>query len=71
MTKPSDIRAKSEDQLNDMLLTLRRDQFNLRFRRASGETAGAGQIRATRRDIARIKTILAEKTSSAAPAGKE
>jgi large subunit ribosomal protein L29 len=68
MTKPADIRAKSPDQLNELLLDLRREQFNLRFQRATGQTEGQGRMRVVRRDIARVKTILAEKSSSAATA---
>lgn len=66
MTKPADIRAKSRDQLETMLLDLRREQFNLRFQRATGQTEGVGRVRAVRRDIARVKTILAEQDRSAA-----
>ncbi len=66
MTKPADIRAKSDDQLNAMLLDLRREQFNLRFQRATGQNEGASRVRDVRRDIARVKTILEEKTLSAA-----
>ena len=65
MTKAADIRAKSTDQLGVMLLDLRREQFNLRFQRATGQNEGTARVRAVRRDIARVKTILAEKTSSA------
>ncbi len=65
MTKPSDVRAKSADQLNTMLLDLRREQFNLRFQRATGQNEGQGRIKAVRRDIARVKTILAEKSATA------
>ncbi len=65
MTKPSDVRAKSVDQLNTMLLDLRREQFNLRFQRATGQNEGQGRIRTVRRDIARVKTILAEKSAAA------
>ncbi len=68
MTKPADIRAKSGDQLNTMLLDLRREQFNLRFQRATGQTEGAARVKVVRRDIARVKTIMAEKLSSAAKA---
>jgi large subunit ribosomal protein L29 len=68
MTKPTDIRAKSSDQLRDLLLDLRREQFNLRFQRATGQNEGQSRVRTVRRDIARVKTILAEKTSSAATA---
>jgi len=68
MTKPVDIRAKSADQLNEMLLDLKREQFNLRFQRATGQNEGQGRVKIVRRDIARVKTILAEKKSSAATA---
>jgi len=68
MTKPADIRAKSTDQLNTMLLDLRREQFNLRFQRATGQTEGIGRVKTVRRDIARVKTILAAQTRAAAKA---
>jgi large subunit ribosomal protein L29 len=66
MTKPVDIRAKTPDQLGTMLLDLKREQFNLRFQRATGQNEGSSRVRAVRRDIARVKTILAEKSTSAA-----
>ena len=66
MTKPADIRLKTDDQLNAMLLDLRREQFNLRFQRATGQLEGVGRVKAVRRDIARVKTIMAEKLRSAA-----
>ncbi len=66
MTKPADIRAKSPDELQALLLDLRREQFNLRFRRATGQNEGVARVRAVRRDIARIKTIQAETSSAAA-----
>jgi large subunit ribosomal protein L29 len=65
-TKPADIRAKTPDELTTLLLNLRKQQFNLRFQRATGQTEGVGRVRAVRRDIARVKTILAEKQRSAA-----
>jgi large subunit ribosomal protein L29 len=65
MTKPVDIRAKSADQLGEMLLELRREQLNLRFQRATGQTEGVARVRVVRRDIARVKTILAEQKSAA------
>ena len=65
MTKPADIRAKSADQLNALLLDLRREQFNLRFQRATGQNEGTARVRQVRRDIARVKTIQAETQSSA------
>ncbi|MCS6890988.1 MAG: 50S ribosomal protein L29 [Rhodovarius sp.] len=66
MTKPADLRAKSSDELAAMLLELRKEQFNLRFQRATGQLEATGRIRAVRRDIARIKTIQAERARAAA-----
>jgi large subunit ribosomal protein L29 len=58
MTKASDLRAKSTDELKDMLLGLRKEQFNLRFQRATGQLESTNRIQLVRRDIARIKTLL-------------
>jgi large subunit ribosomal protein L29 len=66
MTKPADLRAKSPDELKDMLIALRREQFNLRFQRATGQLESTNRIRVIRRDIARIKTILGERAAAAA-----
>ena len=60
MTKPTDLRAKGADSLPAMLLDLRKEQFNLRFQRATGQTEGVGRVRQVRRDIARVKTIMTE-----------
>ena len=68
MTKPADVRLKTKDELDTMLLDLRREQFNLRFQRATGQNEGQARVRAVRRDIARVKTILAEKQVSAVTA---
>jgi len=65
-TKPADIRAKTPDELSALLLNLRKEQFNLRFQRATGQQEGVGRVRKVRRDIARVKTILAERQRSAA-----
>jgi large subunit ribosomal protein L29 len=64
--KPADFRAKSPEELSGMLLDLRKEQFNLRFQRATGQTEGVGRVQVVRRDIARVKTILTEKKSSVA-----
>ena len=61
-----DVRAKTPDELNAMLLDLRKEQFNLRFQRAGGQQEGVGRVRVVRRQIARVKTIMAEKQRSAA-----
>ncbi|MQP63984.1 50S ribosomal protein L29 [Niveispirillum sp. SYP-B3756] len=68
MTKATDLRAKSADELNDQLLSLKKEQFNLRFQKASGQLENTARVREVRRDIARIKTILGQQTSSAAAA---
>ncbi len=64
--KPVDLRTKSQDQLTAQLLDLRKEQFNLRFQRATGQNEGIGRVRAVRRDIARIKTILGGQQRSTA-----
>ncbi len=64
--KPADFRAKSSEELAAMLLDLRKEQFNLRFQRATGQTEGIGRVQVVRRDIARVKTILTEKKTSVA-----
>ncbi len=56
--KVGEIRTKSEDELKDSLLGLRKEAFNLRFQRASGQLENTARIREVRRDIARIKTVL-------------
>src|SRR5260370_287728 len=64
-TKISDIRGKTRDELTSSLLDLRKEQFNLRFQRATGQTEGIGRVKQVRRDIARVKTILSEQQRSA------
>ena len=66
MTKAADIRAKTPDEQTAMLLDPRKEQFNLRFQAATGQTEGVGRVRIVRRDIARLKTIQSERTRSAA-----
>jgi len=66
MTAASDIRTKTQDELSTMLLDLRKEQFNLRFQRATGQQENTSRVRVVRRDIARLKTILAERMRLAA-----
>jgi large subunit ribosomal protein L29 len=66
VTKAADVRLKTKDELGAMLLDLRKEQFNLRFQRATGQNEGIGRVKLVRRDIARVKTILAEQVRSAA-----
>ena len=64
--KPAELRNKSEDQLKDRLLELKKEQFNLRFQKASGQLENTAQVRSVRREIASIKTILGQRTAAAA-----
>jgi large subunit ribosomal protein L29 len=59
--KTSDIRAMSADQLDDEVLKLKKEQFNLRFQRATGQLENTARVRVIRRDIARLKTVATEK----------
>ena len=59
--KASDLRARSVDELTEELDTLGKEIFNLRFQRASGQLENTARVRAVRRDIARIKTILGQR----------
>ena len=61
--KAGDVRAKTLDQLNDDLAALKKEQFNLRFQKATGQLEKTSRVREVRRDIARIKTISAEKSA--------
>jgi large subunit ribosomal protein L16 len=59
--KTADIRAMSPDQMDDAVLNLKKERFNLRFQRATGQLENTSRLREARRDIARIKTIAAQK----------
>jgi large subunit ribosomal protein L29 len=59
--KADDLRAMSIDQLDDEVLKLKKEQFNLRFQRATGQLENTARVRQVRRDIARIKTIAVQK----------
>ncbi len=65
-TKIADVRAKSADELQEMLVNLRKEQFNLRFQRATGQLEAVSRIKHVRRDIARAKTIMAERNRAPA-----
>ncbi len=64
--KVGDVRAKTPDELAALLLDLRKEQFNLRFQRATGQQEGTGRVREVRREIARVKTIQGERARSPA-----
>jgi len=65
MMKPDDIRGMTVYQLDDELLKLKKEQFNLRFQRATGQLENSSRVRVVRRDIARIKTIAQQKRAQA------
>jgi large subunit ribosomal protein L29 len=61
VTKVAEYRDQSVDQLSDALVKLKKEQFNLRFQRASGQLENTGRVRMVRRDIARIMTLLGQR----------
>ncbi len=63
--KPEELRGKTVDELNDLLLDSKKELFNLRFQRASGQLENTARIREVRRDIARVKTMLNATSSRA------
>ena len=67
--KASDVKAMTDDQLQDELINLKKEQFNLRFQGATGQIENTARIREVRRTVARIKTVQGERrTASAADA---
>jgi len=64
--KAVDVRAKTSDELATLVLDLRKEQFNLRFQRATGQQEGVARVKEVRRTIARVKTIQTEQARSAA-----
>lgn len=67
MAKAADMRAKTNDELAALLLDLRKEQFNLRFQKVTAPQTNTARVKVVRRDIARVKTMLTQKSS---PAGK-
>jgi large subunit ribosomal protein L29 len=68
--KIGDVRAMTVDQLEDEILKLKKEQFNLRFQRATGQLENTARVRVVRRDIARMKTVAREKHAATAAKGK-
>jgi large subunit ribosomal protein L29 len=66
MTKATDLRAKTEDQLSEDLGNLKREAFNLRFQAATSQLEKPSRVKEVRRDIARIKTLQNERSRSSA-----
>ena len=62
----SELRAKTPDQLRESLIALKKEAFNLRFQAATNQMENTSRMRAVRRDVARIKTVLNQKAASAA-----
>ncbi len=65
--KAADARAMTVDQIDDEVLKLKKEQFNLRFQRATGQLENTARVRAVRRDIARLKTIATQKRTGHEP----
>lgn len=60
-----DVRTKTDDELKDQLMSLRKEQFNLRFQRATGQLEGTARFGQIRKSIARIKTVMTERQHAA------
>ena len=67
----SDLRAMSKDQLDDEVLSLKKEQFNLRFQRATGQLQNTSRVRVVRREIAKAKTIAVTKAGAGTKAGEK
>ena len=68
--KAGDLRSKSIDELDDDLAKLKKEQFNLRFQRASGQLENTSRVRQVRRDIARVMTVAVEKRAGGTAVAK-
>jgi large subunit ribosomal protein L29 len=66
--KADDVRHMTLDQLDDEVLKLKKERFNLRFQKATGQLENTARVRQVRRDIARVKTIAAQKRTAQAKA---
>ncbi len=64
--KASDVKALTDDQLQDELISLKKEQFNLRFQSATGQIENTARIREVRRTVARIKTVQGERRATSA-----
>ncbi len=66
--KTADIKVLTDDQLSDELLKLKKEQFNLRFQKATGQLENTSRVRIVRRTIAKIKTVQSQKAATTAKA---
>jgi large subunit ribosomal protein L29 len=64
MLKPDDLRHMTVDQLDDEVMKLKKERFNLRFQRATGQLENTSRVREVRRDIARIRTVAQQKRAA-------
>ncbi|MCE2516581.1 MAG: 50S ribosomal protein L29 [Alphaproteobacteria bacterium] len=64
--KAQDLRAKTPDELKTQLVSLKKEAYNLRFQGATGQLENPARMRTVRREIARVKTVLAEKATASA-----
>ena len=62
----TELKTKTPDQLRDQLVALKKEAFNLRFQQATGQLEITARMRAVRRDVARVKTVLVQKAAEAA-----
>ena len=69
--KAADLRDKTPDQLRDQLASLKKEAFNLRFQKATGQLENTSRMQVVRRDAARVKTILNQKAAAAASADQK
>jgi large subunit ribosomal protein L29 len=63
--KSEEVRAKSDDQLQEALMSLKKEAFNLRFQQATGQLENTSRVGQVRRDVARVKTVINERSASA------
>jgi len=66
LAKTAELKGQTADQLADRLIELKKEQFNLRFQRASGQLENTARVRQVRREIATIRTLIGERTRAAA-----
>lgn len=63
MAKIKDLRAKSDDELNEQIVALKKESMNLRFQQISGQLENTARMRQVKREVAQIKTLLSERSS--------
>lgn len=68
--KAQELKAKTPDELRDQLIQLKKEAFNLRFQQATGQLENTSRVRAVRKDVARVQTVLNAKAAEAAEAAK-